>query len=337
MSDPLTSSAPRPYRDRYVGLVCFGVLELLLGLMALLLLGSIALVTALAPKPTPGMEPRALIQAMLTYLAAAVFFLWMGIGSILARRWARALVLVASWLWLFSGVLACASFFVLFPRMQESMARSMPAGPGSPDASQVAGVVEGCTFVVLAVLFVAVPLALVLFYGRADVKATCEARDARSRWTDRCPLPVLGMSLLATVGAFSMLALAFGYRVLPAFGVIFTGWTALAGSLVVAALLAFIARASFRMEPSAWWAALMLWVVGAASSAITFLRPFDWQELYRQMGVPVEQYQRMGLGQFWEQRAWVWLVAASFVPTLAYLVWVRRFFAAPGDPRPLAQ
>jgi len=40
------------------------------------------------------------IISILFYALLAVLFVWLGIGSIMARRWARALVLVSSWFWL---------------------------------------------------------------------------------------------------------------------------------------------------------------------------------------------------------------------------------------------
>src|SRR5260370_21287117 len=89
----------RRYRDRRAGLVCFGVLEILLGLMALLGLLSLAFAGAMsrmAAAPTPALTGRTLLPSACMYLLAAVFFFWMGIGSILARRRAPALVLLGS-------------------------------------------------------------------------------------------------------------------------------------------------------------------------------------------------------------------------------------------------
>src|SRR5580658_4634236 len=120
------TAAARPYRDRYAGLVCFGVLAVLLGLLALLGLMSVLLLVATngtMSAGTPGVSGRALLPGASVYLVAAVFFLWLGIGSILARRWARALMLIAAWFWLVAGLLGLGSFAWIYPGIQSAMAR----------------------------------------------------------------------------------------------------------------------------------------------------------------------------------------------------------------------
>ena len=326
----------RAYRDRYPALVCFGVLEILLGLLALVGVGSMILASALAHGSALGMAPKALGPAIAPYLAAAVFFVWMGVGSILARRWARALVLISSWMWLGCGLIGIATLVLFFPSMRAQMSGSLAGPPGSPsplsaaDTTHIASVAEGCVLAVLALLSVALPLALALFYGSRHVKATCEARDPRPRWTDRCPLPALGLSLLHGTGALSLLVLALGYRVFPIFGVILSGWHALVASLAFSLLLAGMARATYHLRAWAWWAAGCLWCFSALSSAVMFLRPFDWEDFYRQMGFPAQQYEQMGLGQFWVQRQALWISGISFLAMFTYLLWARRFFFSSG-------
>ena len=46
------------------------------------------------------------------------------------------------------------------------------------------------------VFYVIIPGILILVYSRADVRLTCETRNPLASWTDRCPLPVLGIALL---------------------------------------------------------------------------------------------------------------------------------------------
>jgi hypothetical protein len=50
-------------------------------------------------------------------------------------------------------------------------------------------------FVFNGVVFVLLPAIWTYFYRSPHVKATCEARDPVARWTDACPLPVLGFCL----------------------------------------------------------------------------------------------------------------------------------------------
>lgn len=335
------TAAARPYRDRYAGLVCFGVLEILLGLLALFGLLSVLLLEATKSAmsaTTPGMSARALLPSASVYLVAAVFFFWLGIGSILARRWARALMLIAAWFWLVAGLLGFASFAWIYPTIQSAMARAAAGGangsPGTADPAAVLGIVQGCIFVVLAVVYVLLPLAFLLFYRSPHVKATCEARDPIPRWTDRCPLPVLGLSLSQGFGALAMLGIAAGYRTMALFGLIITGLPAFAIGLGFAILLAFTARAAYRLAPWAWWSAVSLLGLGIASVVATAFHPIDWAELYRQMGFDAGQLEQLGVLALLRDNRLLWFSSLSLVPFLIYLLWVRRFFFPPvGGPQ----
>ena len=91
------------FKDRKVGLVVFGILQIILGglcalLVPLMILGMIASRT-FEDVSAAGMSARMMVPGVLFYVIVAVWFIWMGIGSIKARRWARALVLVTSWLY----------------------------------------------------------------------------------------------------------------------------------------------------------------------------------------------------------------------------------------------
>ncbi len=348
MEPGTTDAAPRPYRDRHVGLVCFGVLEILLGLLALFGLLSLALVGAMGSMSaaTPGLSGRSLLPSAVMYLLAAVFFIWIGIGSILARRWARALMLIASWFWLVVGLIGLIGFAWIYPAIQATMLKASAAGaPSAPGSANPAGApemvafIQGCMFVALGVFYVLLPVAFVLFYRSPHVKATCEARDPRPRWTDRCPLPVLGLSLFEGLGALACLGVALGYRVLAVFGFILTGLPALVLGLALAVLLALMAPATYRLAPWAWWAAAAFWCLGAASVVATAFHPFDWWQLYRQMGFNTEQLEQTGLGALLQSNRLVWISSVGFLPWLLYLVWVRRFFFTPagrpaGAPAP---
>lgn len=107
MNEPLPASAP--YKDRYGGLVAFGILELLLGACCSLML-PLTLVNVFLSRRLPGAAGAAGNAAtagfgLLVYGGLAVFFVTIGIGSLRARRWARTLMLVAAWMWLVSGLL----------------------------------------------------------------------------------------------------------------------------------------------------------------------------------------------------------------------------------------
>src|SRR5262245_62039640 len=85
---------PPSYRDRSTGLILFGILEILVGVLCLLMAGVMVLgQMTLARSPGAPANMQMLMPGMLFYAWIAVAMVWLGIGSIQCRRWARALVL----------------------------------------------------------------------------------------------------------------------------------------------------------------------------------------------------------------------------------------------------
>jgi hypothetical protein len=177
------------FKDRKIGLVVFGILQIILGgfcaLMVLIAIFGMIASAVLDNSSAIAMSPTTMIPAVLFYVILAVWFICMGIGSIKARRWARALVLVTSWLWLISGISGLIFMLLLMPDMYDQMGESGRMPP------EVARVMKYVMTAFMTVLYIIIPAVLVLFYGSKNVKATCEFRDSRVRWTDKCPLPVL--------------------------------------------------------------------------------------------------------------------------------------------------
>src|SRR5437867_12532697 len=96
-----------PYKDRSGGLVFFGVVHILLGL----LFAALALVTIAAAElarrggaPVP--PQTSIAQNLLIYSLLAAYAFTIGVGSMRARRWACALASAVSWLWLLTGIVS---------------------------------------------------------------------------------------------------------------------------------------------------------------------------------------------------------------------------------------
>ena len=125
--------------------------------------------------------------------------IWLGIGSIKARRWARALLLIFSWSWLIMGIFMTAIMPFVMAKVFANLPPDAKTGqPAMPPAAITAMVIGMTLFFV--VFFVLVPAVWTFFYNSRHVKATCEARDPVTRWTDACPLPVLGFCLWTWFG-----------------------------------------------------------------------------------------------------------------------------------------
>jgi len=314
------------FKDRRAGLICFGVLEILLGALCVLFIPLMLFGQAMAAKTSGGeTQYRMILPAVAVYGVMAALFVALGTGSIRGRRWARALSLILAWSWLAVGVVGTAVYAVILPKIFGASG----AAPGVPESARMAIIVVALTF--MAVILIALPAALVVFYQSKHVKATCEARDPVVRWTDRCPLPVLALSLWLLYGGVCMLLMPVAYHgVVPFFGVLLSGAPGMAFCFVQAALWVYLARAVYRLKPEGWWILLVALVVIGVSSLITFAR-VDLIEMYRLMGYPEAQIELIRRYQFLQSSGMVWCVALGFGALLAYLCYVKKFFG-PAQP-----
>jgi hypothetical protein len=322
MSETEISPALPTYKDRYAGLVAFGIVQIVLGgftaLMIPLLLFSQHVMAQQQPGSVYG-PSLALVMAM--YGTLALVLVCVGIGSIKARRWARALTLVGAWSLLIMGVFMFAGEAFMLPRL---FAAAAPSGNAMPQAAMVAVMVT--TLLVMGVVFVALPAVFAWFYGSRHVKATCEARTPKTSWTDGCPLPLLALCLWMALGtvSFFIMALA-GMAVLPVFGQLIAGPVATIVSLLLGAAWAWAAWAIYRRRLAAWWFIVGMMTVFGVSCVITFLR-VDPLEIYRVMHYPepqIEQIRRFGM---MTGPMMAWSTAGGGVLWLGFLLWVRRYF-----------
>jgi len=325
--DSFGATAPLPpeYKDRHAGLVFFGIVTVLMGCLAglfvlLMLIGPMA--TAHAGQPATPL--KMLLPTMATYAFLAVALIWLGIGSTLARRWARALILIFSWCWLIVGVWTLAFMAYLMPKMFANI----PAGAVSAQQQGTVQAIMIVTMVFMAGLFIVLPAIWVAFYSGRNVKATCEARDPVPRWTDATPLPVLGLCLFLVFSAVTMLAMALtGPWPLPMFGAFATGIPATLSALVMAAAWAYAAWAMYKLELRGWWATVIVILLFGVSSALTFAH-HNITEMYSQMNIPAAQIEQIQKSGLFMGNGMVWMSIAWMVPFLGYVIFVRKYFRA---------
>lgn len=313
-----TAQYPEPYTDRIGLLVFAGVVEILLGLLALLL--GIAAVASIVLMPEKaGISVRTMGYSMVQYGIAGLFFIAVGIGSIRARRWARALMLAVGWMWLAIGVLSVGALAVTMPSIMEGMASGtdMPPGARGFMMAMMAGV--SC------VIYLVLPLFFILIYRSPNVKAACHHRDPRESVLDTCPLLVriAGVFLLlAGVGALSVVAMPaapFGSRIV-------TGWPVAAAGAVLAAVYLVLACQTIRLRMWAWWADVVLLLAASAYGLWSFLQ-VDITRLYEAMTFPPEQVammERMFSGGTMD--LFMGMGSAAAICILLYLLYIRRYF-----------
>ncbi len=316
-----TGTLPPPSRT---GLVIFGILQLLLALLCLLIVaGMLAASIVSQQQSAAAMEISltTMLPGIIIYLLAALWLGWMGVGSIKARRWARALTLVAAWIGLIYGVGGLVVMLVLMPEMATQMPAGQEITPAMATTMQVAMIG------LMAVVGVVIPGALVLFYRRGKVKAAVEAFDPRPRWTDQRPLPVLAACLMIALGAVSALSTGFFGWVVPFFGIVLSGGPGAVIVLAAAAAALYVAWGLFRQRPRAWWAALLLTVAFGLSTGLTMAR-VGLLGIIERMRFPEQQLELMR--QTWGSHEWLMTLNGLvwFAGFLAFLLYLRRYFAA---------
>jgi hypothetical protein len=322
--DSLPPPLPPAYQDRRTGLLVFGILSILLGAFFALsvpmsVFGMIVGSRQLAQPVSWAQGLPSMVQMMV--LATALISL--GIGSIKARRWARALMLCGGWIGLVAGVISCA----MLPWMLGSMRVAMEQQPGMeqlpPAFLQIMMIVIG---VMVGVFYVAIPLAVVLFYRSPHVKLTCEARDPVERWTDRCPLPVLAAVLVLGYTAFAILTVLPQFRgAFLFFGTILTGAPALALWAVLLGVMVWAAIGFHRLDLRAWWGYVVLMIFFGINLLVSFSR-VSLLDFYRAAGMSDGQLALVEKMPFAQGGA-VWaMMLPSGVLLLGYLVYLHRYF-----------
>jgi len=311
---------PLPYKDRSTGLVVFGICTILLGCLAalcvpLVLFGQAASARA-AGTPTP---ISTLLPVVSIYGVLAVVLVWLGIGSLVARRWARALLLILSWSWLIIGVITSACMVFVLPKILAKGAGGQPMPPAA------VGIVAAVTAVILGVFFLLLPGVWAFFYQSRHVKATCEARDPVVRWTDACPLPVLGACLWMAFSALMLLLMPLtGHAVIPVFGTFLAGVPGMFCCMVLAVVWGYAAWSLYQLQQRGWWLIVAALCVLPVSALLTYAR-HDVIEMYRVAGYPetqVEQIKRTGL---FTGNALSWIMGLSVLPWVGYLLFLKKF------------
>jgi MFS family permease len=321
------------FKDRNTGLVVFGILTILIGVSCALFVPLIFLAqSAAARSAQPGLPTANILPAIAMFGCMAVIFIWLGIGSTLARRWARALLLVFAWSWLLLGGISLIMLLVMLPRMLASI-NTVQSGNQTVELPAGAKVIMmAIPVVMMTATYVVLPAIWVLFYGRKDVKRTCEVRDPKPRWTDRCPLPVLGVSLWLWLGALMMLVIPFAFHgVFPLFGTILVGWAGTILYITLAVLWIYAAWALYRLDRKGWWVLFVAMIAISISTFLTYSR-HDVTEIYRIAGYSEAQLDQLEKANVFAGAHMAWISLIFAVPFLVYLLYIRRYLRRDSAP-----
>jgi len=305
-----------------IGLYFFGIVEILIGLLFLL----IALTSLFIPK-IPPLNPQvpmpSFLPVSLFAFAFSTFVIAMGVGTIMAKRWARKIMLILSWYGLGLGLVGIL-FFIFF--MGSFLNTAFSNAPNITPA--VASGMKMGMMVMMAVFYVILPGVFVLFYQSKRVLAAVEYYDPKENWMDACPTPVFAVSFICAFGAVGMgiLGLMVLSTNLPFFGAVFPVWGIALFLLVMFSALTYISIGFYHLEVKAWWAALILVILGSAAAFFMF-KLIDPMSAYQRMNVPAAQIDQMkksgALDMYKSMPNVSWIM---MVPYLAYLLFIRKYF-----------
>jgi hypothetical protein len=311
-------------KDRSSWLIFFGVVELIFGGISALYIPLMVFSMRFAGQGelsgAPAFPLRTLVPVLILYGLLAVFWVMMGIGSIKATRWARALTLIAAWFWLIIGVISILAILYNIPNMTRMMKES---GGKMPDTFILGIIIFQIVF--MSILFIVLPVIFILFYGSPGVKATVERRDPKVRWTDRGPLPVLAFCLCQVFGAVQMvstISMGIGF---PVFGKFLEGPSMVVITLGISIVFLYLAWNIYHLRMVGWWGSLGIMILGMVSSFVSFSKR-DLMDLYIRMGYQGKQLEMMKKMQIWTSSQMQWGIVITAILWLGFLLYLRRYF-----------
>ena len=309
------------HKDRTLGLIIFGVVSILIGGFCALLIPLMFLSVALSETVTGGgVDVRSASSASALYGFMAAVFVWLGIGSIRAHRWARELLLSLSWIWLLTGICSMVIGILVVP----AVVGGTGVDTGIPP--EMTMIVMLVIFGVIGSLYVVLPALFVLFYRSPHVAATCRARHPDPQWVDACPRRLLTLMVVWVLFAVSALLMPAYNFFFPFFGIVLTGVVGATLWALVLAVCVALAVGTCRKAPWAWWGGLALTLVFTLSSALVTLR-LDLSEIMGLMKLPEDQVAMMDTLPMFD--GWVLVFGTVFVwgTFIFYLMTLRQYFA----------
>jgi hypothetical protein len=357
-----TGEARAPLKDRRGWLIAFGIFEILIAVLCLLI---VILVVAVLCLPQPGGSNPAqanqvspavgMFGALLVYGTTAAAFLTIGIGSIRCRNWARIAMLMLSGFCLVTGIFSTSSVLLVMPTVMRQQ------GATNPAAQQ--GVYLGL-IVFMTVIMIVLPVIFLVFYSCKSVKATCLSRT-KTRVSDaltppitafakqfaaretnaaiqqmasngtqaatKVPVPLIILAVLQGCGVLAPIGLLVVKSVFV-FGIFLHGPSAIPYVLALSALSAYSAWSTLHQKLIGWEIGLYVAIFGIASFVTTFIG-HDLMQVYRQMGLN-EDHLRI-FAHVPQLASIIWITTlVSFTVYFALLVYTRKFFSDHGRPEP---
>jgi hypothetical protein len=306
-----------PHKDRSTGLAVFGAIDIVVGIFYFSL--AMLLLIVVSSTGLGGMKPVHYHMAMGFLFFLTAWFIVMGLGSIKARRWARALLLIGAWVAVFFGTLMLALVLYILPELYNVVFAS---GFLPPEASLA--LLYAITFV-LVLSQVIYPLGGIAFYGLKSVQATCERISPEPSWTDRFPLPLLAMGFISVLGSLSIFfGVTTNYTVFL-FGHVANGLPGMLLVLVVSVACGYVGWGALTRRMHAWWGAYALVLLTSSSMMLTFSE-MEVAALYAHMGYSASQITQIEKLHLISPATLTFASCLWGIMACIYLAWVRDCF-----------
>jgi hypothetical protein len=322
-------AVPSPYKSQRGWLIAFGVIEILIGCVFLLMILFSGIVflghmgTMMPPSP---ISPLAMmVFAGLQYGLMAAVFLTGGIGSIRCKNWARILMLVVSGLWLGFGLLTTLVMGFIFPT-----AMSQQPGNISPAIEHV---IMAVIIAFAAFLGIILPAIFLFFYTHKSVRATCLAAKGAQPATHvsggisapALPIPLIILGVLQAIGSVTFLVFVFVMPGIIMFGAFLRGTAAVAVFLTYGVLSGYSAWMVFRQKVIGWQIAMVTPSLGLISTVITYFRRPGMLQLFREAGF---NSQALRIYEQFPQMLLFIQVGKMVIAIvmIAFIVYTKRFF-----------
>jgi hypothetical protein len=310
------------FKDRKGWLFIFGVIEILIGLIAVFLMSMMLFMLRILPSSSketiPLLDKSTLAMVVPLYGGMAIYFIWIGIGSIIARRWARAIMLSVSTFWFIMGI-----WFYIILCIGKFGTKSGVQNITEQVRTNIFSFWDFFMFTLLVIL----PAIFFFFYRSPNVKATCERKDPVLRWTDKFPLSVLTVLLLLASSAISYLLSIFTSQHIVTFlSMIFTGLPAMVITMAKVSIYIYLALQIYNMRMIGWTATLIYSIIDYGSQALSFLL-IDEQQFLTAAGYSASQIQQMQqTGKAWGNPLMSLMWAGMLLIWIGYLLYIKKYF-----------
>jgi len=364
MNAPVGALAPPPaHKDRRGWLIAFGVIEILIACLFLLMAILMAALIPNMPRPTgQAAVPSGFFLVIgVFYGLLGGLFAAAGVGSIQAKNWARILMIVLSSLWLGFGVLGTLGYIAILPVMMRQEGAILQQNPAA-QAGQLPPHFMIIMMIIMIVfqifIMVLLPMVLLLFYTRKNVRATCEwlsapapspplpalvstaptsiasppipGSPAAAPVKTGLPVPVILAVIWFSFVALSGLLTALMFPLTMVFGVKIQGMEARLIALALAGVNGYCAWGFYKLRIAAWWTSMIVFAFSFVSGISTVIKGTTanlYEDAYRQMGIDPQQMRPFMLDAQ-TMRYLQSLGLLVFLALLGLILYSRRYFDA---------